>query len=232
VFGLLAFAVTLLEVLLSEAQKNKLNNLVLRGWDVLDELKKRRLLDWVQTRRGRFVSIGVLLAVAFILPSELAMFHRTGRIGLIEIVVSVLIFGPGLWFGFTLSSWTLRAKTLFLAVVRATFFIVVAYVAFRLLVSMENNFVLPILPSITNPALGARVAILIMFATLAAIFFYFLSIMFWLPIGIPLILIYLASTIIFIAEFVMRKLAEYPKGALVAIALILAALVALLRAVG
>jgi hypothetical protein len=41
-----------------------------------------------------------------------------------------------------------------------------------------------------------------------------------------------ASAFIFVAEFVMRKLAEYPKGAIVAIALILAALVALLKAVG
>jgi hypothetical protein len=168
--ALLGLVVVLLEVFLNEAQKNKVNNLVLRGWDVLDDLKKRRLLDWVQTRRGWFVSIGVLLAVAFVLPSELEIFRRTGRIGLTEIVVSVLVFGPGLWFGFTLSRWTLRAKTLFLAVVRATFFIALTYAPLYLLVPIEGKYVLPILPSITNPALGARVAILIMFATLQLYF--------------------------------------------------------------
>jgi len=95
--------------------------------------------------------------------------------------------------------------------------------------------VLPITLSLTasNPTLAtAIVRVLIVCATGVAIFFSFFNIIFWLPIAIPLIIIYVASAFIFVAEFVMRKLAEYPKGAIVAIALILAALVALLKAVG
>ena len=94
---------------------------------------------------------------------------------------------------------------------------------------------LPITLSLTasNPTLAtAIVRVLIVCATGVAIFFSFFNIIFWLPIAIPLIIIYVASAFIFVAEFVMRKLAEYPKGAIVAIALILAALVALLKAVG
>ena len=94
---------------------------------------------------------------------------------------------------------------------------------------------LPITLSLTapNPTLAtAIVRLLIVCATGVAIFFSFFNIIFWLPIAIPLIIIYVASAFIFVAEFVMRKLAEYPKGAIVAIALILAALVALLKAVG
>jgi hypothetical protein len=95
--------------------------------------------------------------------------------------------------------------------------------------------VLPITLSLTapNPTLAtAIVRLLIVCATGVAIFFSFFNVIFWLPIAIPLIIIYVASAFIFVAEFVMRKLAEYPKGAIVAIALILAALVALLKAVG
>ena len=94
---------------------------------------------------------------------------------------------------------------------------------------------LPITLSLTapNPTLAtAIVRLLIVCATGVAIFFSFFNVIFWLPIAIPLIIIYVASAFIFVAEFVMRKLAEYPKGAIVAIALILAALVALLKAVG
>ena len=94
---------------------------------------------------------------------------------------------------------------------------------------------LPITLSLTapNPTLAtAIVRWLIVCATGVAIFFSFFNVIFWLPIAIPLIIIYVASAFIFVAEFVMRKLAEYPKGAIVAIALILAALVALLKAVG
>ena len=94
---------------------------------------------------------------------------------------------------------------------------------------------LPITLSLTapNPTLAtAIVRLLIVCATGVAIFFSFFNVIFWLPITIPLIIIYVASAFIFVAEFVMRKLAEYPKGAIVAIALILAALVALLKAVG
>ena len=94
---------------------------------------------------------------------------------------------------------------------------------------------LPITLSLTapNPTLAtAIVRLLIVCATGVAIFFSFFNVIFWLPIAILLIIIYVASAFIFVAEFVMRKLAEYPKGAIVAIALILAALVALLKAVG
>ena len=94
---------------------------------------------------------------------------------------------------------------------------------------------LPITLSLTapNPTLAtAIVRLLIVCATGVAIFFSFFNVIFWLPIAIPLIIIYVASAFIFVAKFVMRKLAEYPKGAIVAIALILAALVALLKAVG
>jgi hypothetical protein len=95
--------------------------------------------------------------------------------------------------------------------------------------------VLPITLSLTapNPTLAtAIVRLLIVCATGVVIFFSFFNVIFWLPIAIPLIIIYVASAFIFVAEFVIRKLAEYPKGAIVAIALILAALVALLKAVG
>jgi hypothetical protein len=95
--------------------------------------------------------------------------------------------------------------------------------------------VLPITLSLTapNPTLATEIVrLLIVCATGVAIFFSFFNVIFWLPIAIALIIIYVASAFIFVAEFVMRKLAEYPKGAIVAIALILAALVALLKAVG
>ena len=94
---------------------------------------------------------------------------------------------------------------------------------------------LPITLSLTapNPTLATAILrLLIVCATGVAIFFSFFTVIFWLPIAIALIIIYVASAFIFVAEFVMRKLAEYPKGAIVAIALILAALVALLKAVG
>jgi ABC-type bacteriocin/lantibiotic exporter with double-glycine peptidase domain len=90
--------------------------------------------------------------------------------------------------------------------------------------------VLPITLSLTapNPTLAtAIVRLLIVCATGVVIFFSFFNVIFWLPIAIPLIIIYVASAFNFVAEFVMRKLAEYPKERS-----ILAALVALLKAVG
>jgi hypothetical protein len=215
--------VSLLEVFLDDVQKARINTLVVRFWNVLDGLKARRLLDLLEARQRWLVGTGVLLAAAFVLWAEIRI-QRTEPLSVTDIIIACIIFGPGILFGLKIANWILRAITLFWAVVRATISIVITFLPLPLLAGIETVFVLPILPSIAtqNPTLGiALLQLLIILATLTSTFFTAIAFMFWCPVAIPLVVINVASALIFVAEPVVRKIAEYPKGVLAAVIVIL-----------
>jgi hypothetical protein len=228
-----ALMVCLLEVFLTDSQKHQINDMVLRFCNNIDELKARRLLDWLQAWRPWLLSAGVLLAAAFILWTE-SRNQRTGPFGIADIIPACVAFGPGVWFGWKVARWILRATTLFWAVARATLSIIVSFLPLPLLGAIAKLFVLPILPSIAipQPTLGiALLQLLIVTGFVASTFFTALAFIFWCPVGIPLAVIYIVSVLIYIAEFALRRIAEYPRGTIVAIALILGALVVFLKAI-
>jgi hypothetical protein len=224
---------SLLEVFLSDAKKRRINDSTVQLWNVLDELKARRLLDCLQTRRPWLLGTGVLFAVAFILWAE-STHQPTGPAGIRDIILAFVVFGPGLWFGLTIARWILRATTLLRAVARATVSIVISLLPIPL-AEIEAIFVLPHLPSIAipDPTLGIALGqLLIITATLASAFFTAIAVIFWCPVAIPLALIYIASVLIFVAEFVLQRIAEYSRGVLAAVIVIVVALVAFLKVIG
>jgi hypothetical protein len=94
----LLLVISLLEVFLNDTQKAQIDNFTLRLWNVLDELKARRLLDWLQPRQCWFVGAGVLFAAAFVLWVEIKN-QRTWPLGIRDIIIACIVFGPGIWFG-------------------------------------------------------------------------------------------------------------------------------------
>jgi hypothetical protein len=56
-----------------------------------------------------------------------------------------------------------------------------------------------------------------------------IAIIFWLVVALPLAVIYLASIILFCAEFLVRRIAEYPKGPIFAGSLLLGAISGVFR---
>ena len=110
VFAAILLVVTLLEVFLSDAKKARINDFTLRLWNWLDDLKARRLLDLLQARGFWLLGTGVLLAVAFIFRAELRAL-RNEPFGIMDIIFSCVVFGPGIWFGVRAARWTLRATT-------------------------------------------------------------------------------------------------------------------------
>jgi hypothetical protein len=226
---------SLLEVFLDEIQKDKINSFTVRLWNLLDELKARRLLDWLQARQRWLVGAGVFLTALLVLWAIRGKYQRTGSLEIGDIVIAVIIFAPGIWFGWTIAGWILRARTLFWAVTRATLSIVVVALPLLLLAEIEKIVVLPMISSIAipDPTLGiALLQLLILTCTGASVFFTAIGLLFLCPVGIPLGLIYIASVLIFVGEFVVARIAEYPRGILAAMIVILAALAAFLKAIG
>jgi hypothetical protein len=103
----LLLVISLLEVFLNDTQKAQIDNFTLRLWNVLDELKARRLLDWFQSRQRWFVGAGVLFAAAFVLWAEIKN-QRTWPLGITDIIFACVVFGPGIWFGLKIARWILR----------------------------------------------------------------------------------------------------------------------------
>jgi hypothetical protein len=223
--------VCLLEVFLSDNQKTQINDFTIRSWNRLDELRQRRLLDWLEAYRRWLVSVGILAAIALTAWVEIRTQQRTHSFGTKDIVLACVFFVPSLW----IVTWITRATTLFRAAMRATISLVVAYLPLLLLGFFSWVFLPQILSTLAVHPPTLTVAILqllYLIVYMTSVFSAAIALVLWCPVAIPLALIYFASLLIVGSEFVVRRIAEYPRGTLAAASVILVASIAFLKAIG
>jgi hypothetical protein len=113
------FVLAVLDVFLSDNQKQWLDNRTIYLWHWLSEAKRQSLLNWLQRRYQSIAWIGVVLVSVYMtwaFEKALAPLPQV-------ITVALCIFAIGLLFGLKIIQLTLRAPSLFRAVIRATIII-------------------------------------------------------------------------------------------------------------
>jgi hypothetical protein len=116
VVALAVFVLAMLDVFLSGKQKEWLDDRTLHVWHWLAEAKRKSLLNWLQRHFRSIAWTGVLVVsfyMAWAFEKALAPLPQV-------ITVALCIFAVGLLFGLKIIQLTLRAPTLFRAVIRAT----------------------------------------------------------------------------------------------------------------
>jgi hypothetical protein len=227
------FIVSVLDIILTDSQKKSVDHAILQYWNTLDDLKRRRLLDWLQARRRWLLGVGILLAAAFVLWAE-SRTKRTGSYGAADLFLACVLFGLGIWFGWWAARWILNAKTLVGATARATIAIIITFVPLAIFVIVATEFVQPILPSLTtsNPTIGvALLQLAVVAGFVGTVFFSAIGFLFWFPVAIPLAIILVIYAFIWTFEFVTRKLGEYSRGVVVALIVFFAALATFLKVI-
>ena len=83
----------------------------------------------------------------------------------------------------------------------------------------------------TLKTLGVALSMLLfLLSYVFSIHFMVLTLIFWIAVAIPMFVIYGISGLLVIAEFAVRRIAEYPKGPILAISALVFAVGALLKA--
>lgn len=215
----------LLDIFLSDGQKAWLSNLTIRVWNLLDEVKRWSIMDWFKNPRATW-----WLAASF---SSLVLFGMLIRYYEDE---------------------SLRQDD------NTIYFVLYTLVMIVILLLFSRWIFSRLLPYLTGPFFWRRIGIVFVAAMipygicLALIFnlddiqrmlptwmivvFLF---MFFLPVATILIcvitilyarlLAYVAGAFLYVGEFVVRRIAEYPKGPVLAVSAVFAAALALIKVV-
>jgi hypothetical protein len=243
-----AFMLALLDILLSDGQKQTLSRYVLIAWNHLDNLMTLRFLDWLKrySAQQSIAIVSALLALIVVLTLgglDFALVLEDGErspphglaylyIGLAALAVLVAAVGP------RVIDFVLRRATHMSVLARSIGVVATSVIApalallvydlatggdkFRNLVvgpgSKPNSEVILVIDAYWTTGLGLMSAILMMNVFLIAL------------IIVPLLFILLARGLLAIVEFTIRRIAEYPKGPILASSALIGAVVTVIKA--
>jgi hypothetical protein len=210
--GIATSAAAAADLLLSDAQKQSIADLVVSLWNWLDEAKRLHFLNWLRQTRlqllytlGANIILSIGLSVYFwmeIDPYKMqAGWHVPVELWfkVIGIVVMVFVFG---FAGMFAINRTLRATTATKIAVRAVGFSAVGILpAMAMMYWLLNS---DVCCSFDEESLIVFYSFVNFAISITATFV--------LIIVFPLVSVYLTSTALFAGKFIVRRIAESPKG--------------------
>jgi hypothetical protein len=230
------FVLKVLDVLLSDKQKKWLDDYTLRVWHWLAQAKRKSLLNWLQRHYQSIAWTGVVLVSVYMtwaFEKALAPLPQV-------IMIALCIFAVGLVFGLKIIRVTLAAPTLFRAVIRATIIVVVTLAPaaiFFALVQAFNGDLIGLVKAYATAAVAhqltlglALFALFYLWALILCVHLTVIAVIFWVVVALPLLTIYLLTVVLFCCEFIVRRIAEYPKGPILAGSALLGAIAGILGA--
>lgn len=225
----------LLDLLLSEQQKSGIADYTLRFWALLADLKKLRFADFF---RNLFVRIGLaLLATGVILTGLffaspilvplLMVFSMTmgealniAILFLSLLLITIIVIIGAVWLGQKVIFLVLRPAHELYVAVRAV--VTGAILIFLSAAFVENLDRLP------EGSLFLPVLLFLFYVSLASV----MLLVYWGSAVLPLLFAYAATVALFVLELVVRRIAEYPKGPILALSAACGGIAAALKFVG
>lgn len=227
------FVLALAEFLLSEEQKSKTVTATLRAWDFLDDLAKLSFLNWLRRRKAQWA----IAAVAALLP---ALFWKPGIdtvSALLLALVALVTIGAGpLLIAFAVGGGSALSVLGRTVLVVASIFLVFLAIQFavtdQFLPEPDYDHARSLDENVAT--YGAKVLASEGWVIINAIGVVLFSIVVVLSLIIvaPLALIFLARAVLTILEFLLRRIAEYPRGPVVAISGLVSAAIAYMKSFG
>jgi hypothetical protein len=223
----------LVDLLLSKAQKKWLSDASIKAWSILDEAKGWSLADWLKKPRARWwlaLSLGLLWfafqasITVYDMPLDLSdpiaeiNFHMTvTHLMLVTTIICLVVASP--FFANLLDVGSPKLLVRKLAII--SMFALLGYGFSISLIWWIEPF--------KGWWIWDVVASALYVGGLVPAFTILLGI---LTILAAMGLAYLASAILYVCEFIIRRIAEYPKGPVLAISALFGGIVALIKAFG
>jgi hypothetical protein len=230
------FVLAILDVLLSDKQKKWLDDRTLHVWHWLAEAKRKSLLDWLRQHYHLIAWTGVVLVSVYMTWAFQKALAPLPQV----ITVALCIFAIGLLFGLKIVQLTLRAPSLFRAVMRATIIVGITLMPALIFLALVSAFKSDLVGLAKAYATAAASHQLTLGQALFALFYLcslilcvhltVVSVIFWAVVALPLLVIYLLTVVLFCSEFIVRRIAEYPKGPIFAGSVLLGAIAGVFRA--
>jgi hypothetical protein len=219
----LALVVALLQVLdffLTEKQKGIITNWLTDAWNWLDEIKTTDVVDRLHRPWLIELSVGTVALIVIAVVVEYT-YHDFARPFSLYRLLAVP-FGLAVASGYFAGKWIARSGTI-LSFAKRTILVAIAVGAIPLLDLLvsrsfftEDGNLFPYL--LTAWLISAPIAAVLVLILITAV--------------MPLMFAYLGASVIYIGEYLIRKVTEYPKGPILAICLLVGAIVAMFKVFG
>jgi hypothetical protein len=224
----------IVDLFLSASQKTWLSNAVIKTWNILDEAKGWSFADWIKESRATWwlaVGLGLLLGLLSALSSwlnkDIWEATRTSDDNWIWVVAltSALICFIFFIFAFLtrrIFAWLLKSGSVLRIAKTTAVTCVLCFLTWVLIGAIAglSDFSLP-------PWLDVAIHILLLL-TLPLVLLVYCGLTIFVARGLA----YLASAIFYVGEFTVRRIAEYPKGPVLALSALFGGIVALIKAFG
>jgi hypothetical protein len=247
----------IVDLFLSDSQKVWLSNAVTKTWNILDEAKGWSFADWLKKPRAKWwlaITLGLFLGVEQLrglmggvdplrvfatgVAQRVPMDHPNYELissyldilvpnSLVITLMSAVAAMGGIFLSWFILAWLLKSNSGKLPVRR----LVIAFVA-SLVFSLSIFFIFALSATrIEHPSSNkALVTLMVMLVLLAMTPVYVILCV--IMIFVARALAYIASAILYVGEFVVRRIAEYPKGPVLALSVLFGSIVALIKAFG
>jgi hypothetical protein len=213
----------LLDLFLSERQKALLTKWVTSAWSYLDDLRSLSLIDWLRNPNAH-----VWLGITFVL-----------------LFVSVAIWSTVVWYLRSNTATVFMVLAIAILILDWVFeilvFLIPAIFATILSFLVHRHFALKLLATVLVAAIPFYLFFVFYhFAETQSNLLYSFFILLFLASGllylcgsvvlISIALTYVATAVLYVSEFVVRRIAEYPKGPILACSALFASLSAFMKA--
>jgi hypothetical protein len=210
VIGILAS----LDLLLDENQKTQIANMVLHVWLWLDRLKRKSPINWLRQHHAArwFAGPAFMLGTLYMWP----VLARNAVFG-------VIVLTAGSVLGLVIVYVTLNAASIRGTLLRIALFSFLLMLSIQgISIAFDSTFDHSGLQSSLDAALIGFVLEFVLWIVL----------LFWISVLSPFVLVYIAMAVLLVMEFVVRRIAEYPKGPILAASGLFASILVIIKAFG
>jgi hypothetical protein len=218
---------SLVDLALSDAQKKRISDQVIRLWNWLDDMKQLSFLNWLRARPAQrlFIIAASLISVQSVSPFFIEAFlvdlpPDEFWNSIITLIILLLGTAFGLWIGPIIVSYLLQSNASIQFLWRSfKLLLLVIMPDAVLLIFAVSSFAEYDVSSLSYFALLLHPLSVSLLA-------------FWAIAFIPLVIVYIISAVLWVSEFIMRRVAENPKGPVLAISALFTAILAIFKALG
>jgi hypothetical protein len=232
--GIVTGILGLLDIFLTEAQKETLNNLTVRAWDKLDDAQRISLVGWLRKPDyRRWFAFAATLIGAIITAWDLQSDSAWLTFSVIGVLYTACIFVSfvvGVLIGWMVLVHVLKGGNPVVVAFRLSLYFVGCFIIVPIIVLSRIGRVAAALDLemwLTQSTLSGLIELawwLFLVDMLLVVY------VFWLTATLPLILVSAAQAFLFATEFLVRRIAEAKKGVVLAISGILTSIGAIMKA--
>jgi len=210
--SLAVVTIALLDLFLSESQKQSIEESLIHVWNRLDELKHANFYSLLAKRKNREIFVGIAVVLSLLIAQGVAPILFLTPVGILLTAAAIFAIYE------KIANYIFSASTLVQAIGR-TSIVLACSVSFNILqfFGIGSQVIIRSLNDV-------QIIVLILRVLTGS------ALITWIVLIIPLTVLPVVRGALYASELIIRRVAEYPKGPLIAVGILFSAIAGIINA--